>query len=150
MTLITFQGGQVVMRDGKVGTEQDCCCDGPPECVCPELCEEITFEANATIGGMTVTVTTTVPGAGSQKFEKNDGSGDYVEIGATVACGVLGPDGECGWDFSVGVCYQSAGVINGEAHQAFLAKDDDGCPDLGAVNLQCLGFCSANVTGEIV
>lgn len=26
MTLITFDGGQVVMRDGKIGTEQACCC----------------------------------------------------------------------------------------------------------------------------
>jgi hypothetical protein len=26
MTKITFQGGKVVMRDGKVGTEQGCCC----------------------------------------------------------------------------------------------------------------------------
>ena len=28
MTLITFQGGAAVMRDGKVGTEQGCCCGG--------------------------------------------------------------------------------------------------------------------------
>jgi hypothetical protein len=27
MTLITFSDGKVVMRDGKVGTEQACCCD---------------------------------------------------------------------------------------------------------------------------
>jgi hypothetical protein len=26
MTLISFQGGKPVMRDGKVGTEQNCCC----------------------------------------------------------------------------------------------------------------------------
>lgn len=28
MTLITFQNDKFVMRDGKVGTEQDCCCEG--------------------------------------------------------------------------------------------------------------------------
>lgn len=28
MTLITFQDGAVVMRDGQVGTEQACCCEG--------------------------------------------------------------------------------------------------------------------------
>lgn len=28
MTLITFQDGKPVMRDGKIGTEQDCCCGG--------------------------------------------------------------------------------------------------------------------------
>jgi hypothetical protein len=27
MTLITIEDGKVVLRDGKVGTEQDCCCD---------------------------------------------------------------------------------------------------------------------------
>jgi hypothetical protein len=31
MTLITFQNGKVVMRDGQVGTEQECCCE-PAEC----------------------------------------------------------------------------------------------------------------------
>ena len=44
MTLITFQDGQVVMRDGQVGTEQACCCQ---ECApCPdleELCVSITL-----------------------------------------------------------------------------------------------------------
>jgi len=34
MTLITFQDGKAVLRDGKVGTGQGCCCDsGCPRCV---------------------------------------------------------------------------------------------------------------------
>ena len=33
MTLITFQDGKPVMRDGKVGTGQTCCCEGG-QCVC--------------------------------------------------------------------------------------------------------------------
>lgn len=33
MTLITVQNGKVVLRDGKIGTEQACCCGGPP-CDC--------------------------------------------------------------------------------------------------------------------
>ena len=32
MTLITLQDGKVVMRDGKVGTEQACCCNPPCQC----------------------------------------------------------------------------------------------------------------------
>jgi len=36
MTLITFQDGQVVFRDGAVGTEQSCCCDGGGEGPEPE------------------------------------------------------------------------------------------------------------------
>ena len=38
MTLITFQDGKAVMRDGKVGTEQGCCCGGGQPCVCPTEC----------------------------------------------------------------------------------------------------------------
>ena len=34
MTLITFQDGKVVLRDGKVGTEAACCCCPPG---CPSL-----------------------------------------------------------------------------------------------------------------
>jgi hypothetical protein len=34
MTLITFQDGQVVLRDGAVGTEQACCCGQGGECCC--------------------------------------------------------------------------------------------------------------------
>ena len=33
MTLITFQDGAVVFRDGQVGTEQACCCGGCPATV---------------------------------------------------------------------------------------------------------------------
>lgn len=36
MTLVTFQDGRVVMRDGKVGTEQACCCN-------PCCCNSITL-----------------------------------------------------------------------------------------------------------
>jgi hypothetical protein len=146
MTLITFQDGKVVLRDGKVGTEQACCCQ---ECVCPELCDGITFDVQASIGGMTVTASSPIPGTDSQRFDKNDGSGDYIELTLTVVCGELGPDDECGWLFTVGVCYQSNGVVNGETLEAFQAKDADGCPDVGVVDLVCLGFCSAVVTGQV-
>lgn len=42
MTLITFQDGKPVLRDGKVGTEQACCCN--KQC-CPLTCI-ITFTVN--------------------------------------------------------------------------------------------------------
>lgn len=32
MTLITFSDGKPVMRDGKVGTQQECCCSPPCQC----------------------------------------------------------------------------------------------------------------------
>ena len=37
MTQITFQDGKVVLRDGRVGTEQACCCAAGPCCVCGEI-----------------------------------------------------------------------------------------------------------------
>ena len=147
MTLVTFQDGSVILRDGKVGTEQECCC---VRCVCPETCSGVAFEAEASIGGMTVNASTPMPGTDVQRFDKNDGSGDYIEMTIAVGCGELGPNNECGWDFSVGVCYQASGVINGEMRQAFQPKDADGCPNVGVVNLVCVGFCSAAVTGEVV
>lgn len=33
MTLITFQDGKAVMREGQVGTEQECCCGGCGDCI---------------------------------------------------------------------------------------------------------------------
>ena len=40
MTLITLQDGRIVLRDGKVGTEQACCCGGcPPGYVCCGIAE---------------------------------------------------------------------------------------------------------------
>lgn len=40
MTLITFQDGMAVMRDGKVGTEQECCC---AKCLCDGCPESLGF-----------------------------------------------------------------------------------------------------------
>lgn len=147
MTSITFQGGTVVMHGENVGTGPECCCQG---CVCPEACSGVTFQAEASIGGMTVSASAPLPGTAVQRFDKNDGTNDYIEISLAVICGEVGTQNECGWNFSVGVCYQSAGMINGESFNGFRAKDSDGCPDVGAVDLQCQGFCSTTVTGEVV
>jgi hypothetical protein len=143
---LTVSGNALVVRDGKLGTEQACCCE---QCVCPNLCSGITFDVEASIGGMTVNASAAIPGTAVERFEKDDDSGDYIEITLAVACGEVGPNNECGWGFSVGVCYQSGGIVNGETLQAFQEKDSDGCPDVGAVDLQCLGFCSATVSGEV-
>lgn len=48
MTLITFQDGKPVLRDGKVGTEQACCCTVP--CTCN------TCEAHIYVNGVEVPV----------------------------------------------------------------------------------------------
>ena len=42
MTTIAFQDGKVVMRDGKVGTEQACCCEeGPLGACCGWVCDYV-------------------------------------------------------------------------------------------------------------
>ena len=46
MTPITFQDGKPVMRDGKVGTEQECCCGG-----CDPNCLTLSSEAHLWTSG---------------------------------------------------------------------------------------------------
>jgi hypothetical protein len=44
MTLITFQGNDVILRAGKVGTEQACCCQCDDPCsLCHSPCLSVTF-----------------------------------------------------------------------------------------------------------
>jgi hypothetical protein len=37
VTRITLQDGKIVLRDGKAGTEQACCCDGEGGCCCVDF-----------------------------------------------------------------------------------------------------------------
>lgn len=76
MTLITFQDGKAVMRDGQVGTEQECCC-GEASCDCPLTVQwggnaaELTF----TIGGNSCTLCMNADEIGS--LSRQDGGGCY-------------------------------------------------------------------------
>lgn len=80
MTLITFQDGQVVMRDGQVGTEQACCCDQP--CDLSQLNQ--TTQPN-------VSVTT--------NCECNNGTlnGDYPLLGADATGASWSGTTTCDW-----------------------------------------------------
>lgn len=60
MTTITVQDGKIVMRDGKVGTEQACCC---PKCRCDLECPEFSGADVSVTGTRVGTVTTTIPNA---------------------------------------------------------------------------------------
>jgi hypothetical protein len=91
-----------------------------------------------------------IPGAGSARFNKDDGSGDYVEVDATIICGTYGPGGALAWAVFVGVCYQSNGFINGESFTSTVPLEANGCPAAGNVGLACAGFgCAATATGTI-
>jgi hypothetical protein len=149
MTTITTQDGKIVFRDGRVGTGQGCCCDGGGDGGCAESCDaELT--ATGSIGGMTATVVIPIPGGGSSRFNKPDGSGDYVEVDASIICGTYGPGGALAWAVFVGVCYQSGGVTNGESFAATVPLEPNGCPPAGDVGLACMPFgCASTATGTV-
>lgn len=60
MTLITFRDGKVLMRDGKVGSEQSCCCN---QCRCSLECPEFAGAIVSVTGTRVGTVATTIPNA---------------------------------------------------------------------------------------
>lgn len=76
MTYITFQDGRVVMRDGKVGTGQGCCCGGGCENCGLTCC--LTIQGKNTCIGGTDVITSDPPAV------VNWGS-TINEIGATAA-----------------------------------------------------------------
>lgn len=53
MTLITFQDGRPILKDGKIGTEQPCCCG--PECRCRDHARHTEVEAPCAVEEITVT-----------------------------------------------------------------------------------------------
>jgi hypothetical protein len=88
MTLITFQDGAVVMRDGKVGTEQDCCCEQPP-CECFPRFSTPPVECEIDYIGFQVTFTTTACGGQNitQPFQLNEANGYFESFGPLGANG---------------------------------------------------------------
>jgi hypothetical protein len=62
MTLITLQGGKIVLREGKVGTEEACCCGGD----LPECCEYC--EGTATVYGQEVEISSVIGQGDSENF----------------------------------------------------------------------------------
>jgi hypothetical protein len=147
VTSIFFYNGGVLFEGGAAAASQDCCCDDEDQCA--ESCDA-QLTATGSIGGMTATVVVPIPGGGSARFNKNDGSGDYVEVDATIICGTYGPGGALAWAVFVGVCYQSGGVTNGESFTATVPLEPNGCPPAGDVGLACAGFgCASTATGTI-
>lgn len=153
MTLITFQDGKAVMRDGKVGTEQGCCCGAGQQCVCGQNCtQEITVDfVKGDLGG---TLTTTPGGFASESLFSNT---QFALVTVTSSCGALGPNGECGWLIEVLVC----GCVDdanfpfncdafSSTRHAFVTLDANGCPDVGDLTFECVGGdCEGTVTGAV-
>ena len=129
MTLITFDSGKVVMRDGKVGTEQECCCDDEP-CVCPPCSDEFSF--SVAWAGLTATTTTCFDGGYSgAAFEFNDDGLIAINVSATCEDG--------NWTLSASLCYDQDGCLVASNYSVVIPcedVDEDGFPSAGAVTLQ--------------
>ena len=120
MTLITLQNGKVVVRGGKVGTEQECCC---LNCLCDECPESLGFSVTfygTRDGTLTFTHPYTPPG-GSASIALCDrlgestsllfgmvedevipfGFGNIAQVTINVACGPAYEVGARNWYVSV-------------------------------------------------
>jgi hypothetical protein len=142
MTTVTFQDGAVVLRDGKVGTGLECCCE---KCVCPQ-CDNLTVSVSLDYCGLTASLVIPIPGADSDRApplpgpnDPFDPDEDFIFLDGDIICGELGPGGQCGWLLSLLVCYKCGNDQNGEGFTAFIAQGEDGCPELGPIDLVCFG-----------
>jgi hypothetical protein len=124
VTRITFQDGKVVLRDGKVGTEEACCC-----CSCPPCSD--TFSFSVELGGLTATTNFCSDGGYTgQAFDFEDG---FVLLAVSAGCD------EGNWILSADLCYQVAGCslsVRYEATVDCANVDGDGFPPAGAVAMQ--------------
>lgn len=124
MTLITVQGDKIVLRDGKVGTEQECCCER--ECECPADCVE---GLQLSLGNSPVCF----GGAYSDFLECLSGG-----ISAVMYCS----GGQ--WIVFVSVCcFENEGTCFA-SYAATLECEPDGLPPAGPVDLILLSFFEEN------
>lgn len=120
MTLITFQDGKAVMRDGKVGTEQECCCtpcdaslldqNAQPDvtvqstCVCEAGTHDGNYPFETSNGG------TVWAWSGTTTCDYIEGDAEvYANIIITVECDATTGD----WIVSVGTYQVDARFMSG-------------------------------------
>jgi hypothetical protein len=111
MTLITFQDGSPILKDGKIGTEQACCCGGAcclPDGTCSiEYAKQVECEE-----------------CQSECFE-------YMTVGEEEECpeGWYGGGGECFRDSLVSSCEECPGECNPDSVGACGEWRLGGCPE---------------------
>lgn len=120
MTKITLQDGRVVLRDGKIGTEQACCCG--EECVCPADC----------VDGLQISLGNEPTCAGGFYSDFLDCTGGGIS--ASMYCS----DGE--WLVFVSVCCFENDGLCFASYEAVLECESDNLPPAGAVGLNETGF----------
>ena len=142
MTLITFDGGKVVLRDGKVGTEQACCCSA----VCGDNCLD-TVTVDVSVAGYAVTLTFSVAD-GSDTHSEFVGLFDYFLVSAFITCALV--DGAPLWTLVVSVCWQNGNDFGSEDWEGEVLADGSGCPETGSVAMGVtFGNGDATVTASI-
>jgi hypothetical protein len=112
---LTVSDGALLVRDGKVGTEQACCCD--QECVCPTECVE----------GLQVSL-------GNEPTCADNVYSDFVECtGGVYSVTMYCNEGI--WIVSVsGSCFENGGTCF-FSYEAQLECEADNLPPAGPVNL---------------
>lgn len=147
MTLITFQDGGVVFRGGKVGTEQECCCQ---ECApCPDLealCISITltdYDGNVYTADQDDIIW--AGGTGTVYFSGFDYS-------LTIACDITvlgGISVTAGWASLIDDCICTSGAGD-DFIQCSQAEDwylgtASGTIEFDDIGVPCGGGCPANL-----
>jgi len=163
VTRITLQDGKILLRDGKIGTEEACCCDS---CFCPTECLP-GFGVRLNFGGRYSVVSDNGPecffGFGSSRasyrysasisrnggFRSKSCAGDddwgFYDIGVVLSCALVDPDtGRSRWQIVFGFDGESCteGVLDPPAVE-FIALDayvdglrcnaEDGHPAAGII-----------------
>jgi hypothetical protein len=134
MTLITLQDGKLVLRDGRIGTEQACCCEpGVPETGCPRVGggngwytenhkEDLTqFLLDSGYTNPLFIPTSFAEGA---PVPYTDGCGQtwyYVDY---ECCGQSGPGSSCDPAFSVRSLRDAGGAGGNQFPPCFLINND--------------------------
>ena len=127
MTLITVQDGKIVMRDGKVGTEQECCCG---EVACGTDCGE-TVTVDVSVAGYATQLQFLVSVGSAFHSEGGAGPFDYFIVSAFLFCTLV--DGVPTWQLSVNVCWKNGADEGSEQWDGQVEADAGGCPPDGEI-----------------
>ena len=129
MTRITLQDGKIVLRDGKVGTEQACCCDDEP-CVCPPCSDDFSF--SVTWAGLTATTNICFVDGSYFGVANEFPPNGFITLEVTASCEIGN------WLLAATLCYQE-GNCNAASRYSLVVPcedtDADGFPAAGAVTL---------------
>lgn len=149
MTLVTFQDGRVVMRDGKVGTEQACCC-GQCDCTNCDVSVIVEIESETIDVGIDNVWSAFVQlcfEAGNSRSTRAKAYCENGKVHASVEVGWVYP-GYCARVVTYNYIFDNCGPDGCPTGEAVLASTSDtgeiddffgNCADQ-AVNRSCLVF----------